>query len=210
MLGSAQIVIQASGLTISSQFNRNCVASMPGQEIPVPAGNSGTLTTRTDNVSGVLTMADANHGIVNTNVIDIHWTDASGFRQFCYNAVAANVSGNSVEFSGAAGTVLPAQNTAIVADIEIVVNDIGFDGDNARMFAAQMKDKAGGVQFVDAGGSVLLAAALPADQAFCWWDDGPISNPLTGNAVAKLILSSANAVAGNGTFKLAGVYNSIP
>ncbi len=71
---------------------------------------AGTLTVRSDNTSGQVTLA-AGHGVVTGILADITWNAGANRRT---GVLVGNVNGNNVAFSGGAGDNLPAQDTAIV------------------------------------------------------------------------------------------------
>lgn len=81
-------------------------------EIAVPAGKAGTLSTRTDNETGTLTLGSG-HGITTGATIDLFWD--GGAR---YTITVGTVSGTSVPIgadNAGTGDNLPTQATAIVA-----------------------------------------------------------------------------------------------
>lgn len=84
--------------------------------VTVPVGKTGTLSTRTNNSDGTLTLT-ANHGIETGDVIDLYWS--GGSRR---NVTVGTVSVNSVPISSGAGTNLPVQATAIVASPQVDFN----------------------------------------------------------------------------------------
>lgn len=81
----------------------NFVGSQPPSGIP--AANAGTLTTRTDNDTGTVTLSGG-HTVVNGRV-DAYWADGSRI------GMTATVTVNSVVIDGGAGDNLPAQDAAI-------------------------------------------------------------------------------------------------
>lgn len=69
----------------------------------------GTLSVRSDNVSGQVTLGSG-HGIVSGTLFNLHW--AGGVRS---GVVAGNVSGDNVPFSGGTGDNLPAADSGVSA-----------------------------------------------------------------------------------------------
>ena len=89
---------------------RQAFADLEAQYEKVVQGQDhpfGTLTVRTDNTSGQITL-NAGHGIVTGQLFDLFWS--GGARSGC---IAGAVSGNNVPFSGGTGDNLPAQDTAV-------------------------------------------------------------------------------------------------
>lgn len=75
----------------------------------VSAAQPATLTTRTSNTAGTLTMTNASHGVTTGMRLDFYWTGGS-----CFGVTAGTVSGTSVPFTLVqGGDVLPVANTAI-------------------------------------------------------------------------------------------------
>lgn len=72
-----------------------------------PYSVAGTLTTRTDDDTGVLTMEDG-HGIVTGNVVDVYWEDGSRT-----GMDVGTVSTNTVQIDGGEGDNLPADETPV-------------------------------------------------------------------------------------------------
>ena len=189
--GSANI----GGKTIQTVISRNTTAQF-GIEPALPAADAGALSTRANDTDGQLTMASAEHGIETGDKIAIFF--AGGV---CYGATVGTVAGTSVPFTGATGVdvdgvpaVLPAQGAAIVADVE-VEQTFAFDGDYLEGIICK-HTRRGHHRFLDGGSAVLAAADVPAAEPWGWISGQGGSNPLTGNAVAKIVIAngdSANA-----------------
>ena len=64
-----------------AKITRTAAAGLPPIEASLAAGKAGTLSTRTDNTDGTLTLGSG-HGITDGQVISIFWTDANGNAQF--------------------------------------------------------------------------------------------------------------------------------
>lgn len=88
------------------------------------AAQTGTLTTRTDDNTGVATLTTG-HGIVNGKV-DVYW--ATGVRY----GMDATVATNAVSIDGGAGDNLPDQDTACTVVIPTAV-EVNFDGDTLEI-----------------------------------------------------------------------------
>lgn len=204
MNATLTITGSVTGLTPVAKVTKTATAGIAPLDTTLAAGKSGTLSTRSDNVNGTLTLV-ANHGITDAATISIFWTAANGVPQFAYGATVGTVAGNSVPFTTAAGTVLPAQNTAIVADVEEEF-DIDVDGDKIEMLLA-VGDRTCGVRFLDAGDSVLSAAARAGNEPYLYIKNISQANPLTGNAVDAVRLANGDGTNAL-TYKLAGLYNA--
>ncbi len=97
--------------TVGQNFQSTGTITSVGEVITNPAtigpAGSGTLSTRTNNTSGVLTMTPG-HGIITGN-IDLYWGTGKRIK------VAASVSTNTITISSGSGDNLPLQGVAITA-----------------------------------------------------------------------------------------------
>jgi len=198
--GKLSMVFSLPGVSISSTVSRPSSGGIQPQEVTLTNAAAGTLTTRTDNTNGTLTMG-ANHGITNGAIITIF-----GATSVSYLATVGTVSGNSVPFVTAAGDVLPTANSAVTVGI-VEDLDVDFDGDNLELLAA-MSDRRGHIVFEDAGNTVVAAAELTASEPYMYVANMTASNPLTGNAIDQVRIANGNS-SSNATFKLGGTYNSL-
>lgn len=91
------------------------------------AAKTGTLSTRTDDDTGEITLSTG-HGITTGMIVDIYWS--GGVR---YGVTVGTVAGNAVPFGGeggeGAGDVLPIQTTAVTVCEQTEIN-LNFDGDD--------------------------------------------------------------------------------
>lgn len=143
---------------------------------------AGTLTTRTDDNTGSLTMAGG-HGITDGQRLDVYWSGGTR-RGMTVGTVATNV----VPIDGGAGDVLPSAATAITAQVPIE-NPVVVTGDD--IVAIGLRFPLGGIAvFADASDVELLAVTLTTTLTTYTWvaaDGG--TNPLAGDAVAKVFIS---------------------
>lgn len=107
--------VKTGGETLNS--NKSIIGnSGPIANFSVAAAKSGSLTTRTSNTVGTLTMA-AGHGFVTGNTIDLFW--AGGKR---LNVILGTVSTNSCPFTSGTGDNLPASSTTITAMVNNAIS----------------------------------------------------------------------------------------
>jgi hypothetical protein len=200
--GKCSMTLSLPGTSISATVSRPSSGGVQAQEVTLPAAVAGTLTTRTDNGNGTLTMG-ANHGITDGQILAI-FGPTSGVTYF---ATVGTVSGNSVPFTAAdAGDVLPANNSAVTVDVITDLN-VDFDGDNLEILGAMM-DRRGLVVFEDAGNTVIDGQELTANEPYLYISGGMTgNNPLAGNAVDQVKIANGDSTA-NATFKMGGTYNS--
>ena len=95
-------------------------ANVAGSQQTVAAAKAGTLSTRTNNTDGTLTMG-ASHGITTGAIIDLYWLVSGTTYAYRHGVVVGTVSGTSVPISGGTGTNLPAQASAIMAMVHVVI-----------------------------------------------------------------------------------------
>lgn len=89
------------------------------------AAQTGTLTTRTDDDTGVATLSTG-HGIETGDVVDVYF--AAGVRY----GMDATVATNAVTVDGGAGDALPTQDDAVTVVLQLDW-EINFDGDDAQI-----------------------------------------------------------------------------
>ena len=105
----------------------------PSYEATLAAGKAGTLTTRTDNDTGVATLGTG-HGIITGDKVDVYWS--TGIRR----GMDATVATNAVTIDGGAGDNLPSGATALVVCKQTVL-DVDITGTTiaACMASAQRR-----------------------------------------------------------------------
>jgi len=197
--GKCNQTLSLPGVSISTTIDRSASGGVPPQDVAVPAAKTGTLSTRTGNTDGTLTMATG-HGITDAARIAIFWDGGCA-----YLGTVDTVVGNDVSFTGAAGDSLPDQDTAVTVQVMTPL-DVDFDGDKLSMFAA-MSNRRGHVVFEDSVDNVLSAAELVANEPYLYIDGIIATNPLAGNPVDEVHVANGDATA-PATFKMGGVYDS--
>lgn len=202
--GTIQQTASVGGLSIQSNVQRQAEGQI-GQSVTLPAAKSGTLSTRTGDTAGTLTL-EADHGITDSEVINIFWMDAEGVYHCAYGATVGTVDGNDVPFTGASGDVLPTEGDAITASLVVEI-DIDFDGDLAEMLAAGA-NKLAHIAFRDSTPTVLKAVLLLAAEGWSWISGQGITNPLAGNPVNDVLASNGDTTA-EATLQIGVLYDSV-
>lgn len=167
----------------------NLVQSTPS----VSAALAGTLSTRTDNDTGILTVSTG-HGLLTSDLAYVFW-DGGSRRGMTITAVGAT----TVSVDGGTGDNLPIVATAITVmkPDEEVFNIVG---SNAKTLTAYSPD-AGYVIFSKSDDTVVLALKLAAGETYSWHDDSAlanpvmIDNPLAGNTIAKVLFAHSGITA---------------
>jgi len=144
----------------------------------------GTLSTRTDNDTGIVTLATG-HGIETADVVDVYWV--GGIRY----GMDATVAANAVTVDGGAGDNLPAEDFAIAAVVEQSDWEINFDGDDARFVAVVYRNPSdtgakAHVDLIDAGTATIEELDLVHETA-----NGGV------NQVTNISAGDANVYTGN-------------
>lgn len=185
------------GVAMASTITRTADGHI-GHSPTLPIALAGTLSTRSTDTAGTLTLG-AGHGLVQTNIVDLYW--AGGRR---YDVVVGVVDGNNVPISGGSGDVLPTQTTAITTQQQTVI-DTDFDADLLEMIAMCCANR-GHASFYETG-AIALAVDLPAGEVWEWHSGGSATNPLAGKTIDRVVVTQA-ATATTATLKLGGLYNS--
>lgn len=186
-----------AGISMSSILSRTA-SSHIGHEVELPAALVGALTTRTGDDEGTLTMG-ADHGIETADTLDVYW---DGGRR--YGMTVGTVAGTSVPISGGAGDVLPADETAITAQVPQVV-DTDFVGNLLAVVAALCAENAT-VYFKATGGGSQFVMLLSAGQLWLWMDETSLANPFTDKEVSYALVSHGGS--SPATVKVALMYNA--
>ncbi len=172
--------------TISSQL-------APPFSVELDAAKNGTLSTRTDANTGILTMATG-HGILTGDRLDIYWVNSDDTVGRRYGVTVGTVASLSVPFDLGAGDDLPVVTTVITAQVpdeEVFV----VDGDEAVSVAAICAN-GGTVVFATSADATVLAVPLTtAATSYVWTSSDGGTNPLAGGAVTKVFLSQPSSVA---------------
>lgn len=202
--------ISGGGITIQPLPITRTNSGVIALEDTLDAAKTGTLTTRTDDNTGTLTMSGG-HGITDAQVIDVYWS--GGVR---YGMTVGTVATNSVPIDGGSGDNLPAQDTAITAVVQKSIN-LAIDGDEADFIAVCLEtiDKtlrtAGHIQFRDAANDEIAEIDLVANVAQVWDITGGSANPFTGDPITNLKVSQANSTSTETyTLKIIGVQDASP
>lgn len=122
------------------------------QTVDLPAGKAGSLTTRTDDDTGVVTVASG-HGITASDFVDLYW---SGGNRFGVDVTA--VTDTTISINIGSGDNLPAQDTAVVITKQ-VTKVCNIDGDAVQLFGLFLRstDSAakGSADLQDSGGNSI-------------------------------------------------------
>lgn len=185
--GQRSSTINVGGLQIVAQDTRTA-SGVIIHDPSLPAGISGTLSTRTDDDTGVATLG-AGHGITTSDVVDVFWS--GGVR---YGMSVTLVNATEVSIDLGAGDVLPAQDTALIVGVRQEI-DSDFDGDLLELLALAC-DRRAHVELLTEADASLLAVELPAGGVWDWLSERGVTNPLAGQTVGKFQASCGETQAG--------------
>lgn len=193
-------------ITFNTSFSGNGISVFGSDSIEIegevglyaaptlPIAQSAVLTTRTNDTSGSLTMADSGHGVTTGSRVDLYWTHTDGSLKQAYGAVVGTVAGTTVPIASVAGgDVLPAATTTIYVGITV---NVPFDFDAANMTAITVTAglSRGFAILHDGTYDLPIPTASPAgylgaNDSFYWHDELGTTNPLDGEAPTTLYLS---------------------
>ena len=197
--GTIHIVAQVGDVSIDATVSRDYEGSITEQG-SLPAGKAGSLSTRTDDNTGVATLG-AGHGFQTGDKVDVFWAAGSRY------GMSATVSGNDVTIDLGGGDNLPDQGTNLVVTKRVAIA-MAFSGDLLKLIVACCKTKRIRLTFEDAGGSSLLSRDLPLGEPWSWVSDQGVANPLAGGSVASVQAANGESDAA-GTIQVAAKIDSM-
>lgn len=162
-------------------------ANMERTTRTVAAAKTGTLTTRTDDNTGTITL-DAGHGL-STGTFDIFWTGGSQRKVTC------TITINACAIDAGTGDDLPVTSTAMTI-MAPVSTDVDLDGDAVTALAVYGQ-RGGYVAFLDAADAdIKVYGPLATNGADGFSTDAGDTNPLAGETVAKITFSHGSTSSG--------------
>lgn len=158
----------------------------------VPAAYSSTLTTKTNNTSGSLTLPGG-HSVTTGSLVDIYWV-VGGVNKCAFACTVGTVSGNTVPISSVlGGDALPASATAVVVAL-CQTMPLVLVGNNLVALMMTWQTAAGATgrgtfTFVDGSSALLLNKQLNQNTVSDWYTNAAATNPLAGVTTGYLYLS---------------------
>lgn len=188
MSGTAKITQKTTvaGVTITSEIVRNDELEISFRATP-DAGKSGTLSTRTDDDTGILTVATG-HGITDSDTVSVFW--AGGSR---HSMAVTATTGTTISINLGAGDNLPIATTAIVVAKEST-HDLAIVGDDLGALVIGCASRVS-VNFLDSGDASLLRYDAAAKEGRLWFSGHGVTNPLAGDTVASVVLACGETTA---------------
>jgi hypothetical protein len=195
------LTVRTEATYLARSTSRSLAATGNSAEVASPtlaAAKTGTLTTRTDNDTGTLTMT-AGHGITTGQTLDVYW--AGGQRR---GMTVGTVATNSVPIDGGAGDNLPANTTAITAMVPTSVPFL-VTGDAVVGLLVTCPAKAA-VRWRTVDPNIIAVATVSdAGAGYSWASGSGVTNPLAGESVATVLVSHGDTQ--SRTVEVVAVFN---
>jgi len=192
--------IQMGNVAIGGTITQSNDALTVDDGSPLPAGTAGTLTTRTTDTTGVVTLA-AGHGLVSTDVVDVYFAAGVHFGS------TVTMSGDLATLAGGSGVVLPAQDDAVVVTKRVELN-LDFVGDDMTVIAASANKRCH-LEFLTSGDANITDQELLANAAWMWMTGQGVANPFATVACDK-IQASCGDPTNAATLKYGVLFDNTP
>lgn len=162
------------------------------EEFTLAVGKAGTLSTRTDADTGIVTV-ESGHGITDAMTVGLYW---SGGCRRGMDVTATDATTISINIG--AGDDLPIATTAVVICFETTVN-VDFVGNEALAAAVQGSRRCQ-VSWQLADGTEVVGVELgAAGEQNEWWawallETGGTANPFAAVTIGKVLASCGDSV----------------
>lgn len=198
---SVSAKVRKNMLLVGVQFNQSSTPSGDGmiiQDVSVPVGNQGDLTTRTDHNTGVVTLDDSGHYIETWDIVDLYWS--GGCRT---SMMVTNVTGATITLDEGSGDILPAEGVAVILSLrtELDVEVLGTNVAAIFLYASKL----GNFFFMESA-TLRWQKELGEGKAFAWEEGDGVANPITGHSISSVGVSHGDAAAA--TMRVGIVYNN--
>lgn len=212
LVAQYSLSMSLGGVSIQKSINRTGDHAN-AYEVTLPVGKAGTLSTRTDNDTGVVTATA--HGLIVGDKVNVFWSGGKRYGM----TVSAVADANNATVGTLAGEIgagdnFPVQGTAVVITKQVTIN-AQIDGDAIAIIGivAEAIDPASTAKahldLLDAGGLSIEAIDLVANEPKTWDITGGATNVFTGNPI-----TSGKAANGSSTealtLKLLSLEDSTP
>ena len=199
-IGKLQVTVSRGDVSFNAGLTREKEGGID-QVVDLAAANEGDLTTRTNDTSGVVTADSAEHGITDSNTVNVFWD--GGMR---YGVTVSSVVTTAITITGGTGDVLPAQGTSVTIAKQVEI-DVDWDGDKTDFLAICCARRAH-VDLQQSGGSSIKAWEVGPTAPVTWASDTGVTNPVASNTVGKAMASCGES-AGTGRMQIGVVYDSV-
>ena len=193
--GTISTTINVGGIAASAQLVREATGTV-AHDVALPAALDGELTTRTDNDTGVITLAGG-HGLQTGDEIDVYWEGGSRSGMSC------TVNVNAVTVDGGAGDNLPALNAPVTVSKPTTI-DTDVVG-NLIVMGVAACDRKSTMRFLGAADALILKVELGANEFWSWVSEHS-ANPFADATLGKILASTGSTLGATG--KIALMYYS--
>lgn len=168
--------------------------TMASSEITLNAAVAGTLTTRTNDSTGVITVAS--HAITDSDTVAVFWS--GGYR---YGVAVSATTGTTISIgSGGAGDNLPTQDTVLTVCKESTLL-FAHEGDDIKGMLVHSPQRVS-VNIRDNVPASVIAADVPANEGWFWISNATGTNPFAGDTLQDIILANQSTTAQTATVLL--------
>jgi hypothetical protein len=187
--------LSSGSLSIGGQEVINADTNNP-LEVTIPAAKAGTLSTRTDNDTGIVTVASG-HGITTSDKIDLY--DATGVIIRKDMDVTA-VGGTTVSIDAGTGSNLPIATTAVRVAKRVLISPVFYDASGIQIFGIQLAvpgaTSKGRANFLSSVPASVGDMSLTANKGLITNVAAGATNPLSADAVAVHVTNGNDSIDG--------------
>ena len=190
------------GINFTSRVSRSAEGQV-SHVVDLLAGETGKIS------AGGVDNMDTGHIIEAADVIDVHWDDPASGDHKCRRGILVDTAeANLITFDevpAGEGDALPAVGTVCVVSEQVEINT-DFDGDDVELIGL-MSTQRGNADFRTVAPAEIVSVKCVAGEAWMWASEQSIANPLTGDAVDKIIISNGSLATAR--FYLGLIYQSV-
>ena len=179
--------------SLDSVLNRSD-ETMSSSEVTLNTAIAGTLTTRTSDSVGVVTVAS--HAITVSDTVAVFW--AGGYRYGV--AVSAQTATTISIGSGGAGDVLPAASTVLTICKESTLTFSHVGNDIVAMLVHSPERMSMNVR--DTTPATQQAADITANEGWFWISNATGTSPFAGDTLGSIVMANASTTARTATVLL--------
>jgi hypothetical protein len=187
--------LSGGGLSMGGSFTVQADTPNP-YEVAIPAAIAGMLTTRTDNDTGIVTVAEG-HGITDADTVDVF--DLNGLLVRKGMDVTAT-STTTVSINTGTGDNLPAQGLAVRIAKPTVISPVFIDASGIKIFGIELSVPGalteGYALFESDAPAEVAAFELTANKAVVAHVEAGADNPFSGDAVSVKVTNGNSTFAG--------------
>ena len=184
--GKVNISYRVGGAVVDAVIDRTDEQGATTQ-VALPAGKAGTLTTRTDDNTGVVTVL-AGHGITDADTVTLFWE--GGVRRGL--TVTATTS-TTISIDAGAGDNLPLVSSVCVIAKEVVTS-LGHVGNDLAIFAIHSSSRLmANIRDVDP--ATIIALDITAKESWAYISNFSGTNPFAGETLVTAVLANGGTTA---------------